>query len=127
MIMKAPKILIVGNLVMNLIYSTSEVQNEGEIVNDGLSFTSDQGEKDVNELVQATRFDMDITMFGKLGKDTVGDILLKAIQEAGINTDNILMDEDCSSVVSNIILEAIPDKKNTLNLKAKVGNNCECT
>jgi len=101
--MKTPKILVVGSLVMDLIYSTSKVPNEGETVNNGLSFASAPGGKGANQAVQAAKLNVNVTMVGKIGKDMFGDELLKAIQAAGINADNILRDETCSSAVSNII------------------------
>lgn len=125
--MKTPKILVVGSLVMDLIYSTSRVPNEGETVNDGLSFDSAPGGKGANQAVQAARLGMDVTMVGKLGKDIFGNELLKAIQEAGINTDNILRDETFSSAVSNIILEVKPGKKTKNRIIVVPGTNMKIT
>ena len=125
--MQAPKILVVGSLVMDLIYSTSKVPNEGETVNDGLSFTSAPGGKGANQAVQAARLGSNVTMVGKLGQDMFGDGLLKAIEEAGINTDNILRDETCSSAVSNIILEVIPGKKTKNRIIVVPGANMKLT
>ena len=125
--MKTPKILVVGSLVMDLIYSTSKVPNEGETLNDGISFTSAPGGKGANQAVQAARLGSDVMMVGKLGKDMFGDELLKAIEEAGINTENILRDETCSSAVSNIILEVIPGKKTKNRIIVVPGANMKLT
>jgi len=122
-----PKILVVGSLVMDLIYSTSKVPNEGETVNDGLSFTSAPGGKGANQAVQAARLGINVTMIGKLGQDMFGDELLKAIQEAGINTDKILRDETCSSAVSNIILEVVQGKKTKNRIIVVPGSNMKLT
>ncbi len=121
--MKKPKILVVGSLVMDLIYSTSKVPNEGETVNDGLAFTSAPGGKGANQAVQAARLGVDVTMVGKLGMDMFGDELLKAIQMAGINTEYILRDGTCSSAVSNIILEVVPGKKTRNRIVVVPGSN----
>lgn len=125
--MKTPKILVVGSLVMDLIYSTSKVPNEGETVNDGLSFTSAPGGKGANQAVQAARLGIDVTMVGKLGNDIFGDGLLKAISEAGINTNYILRDDTCSSAVSNIILEVVPGKKTKNRIIVVPGTNMKLT
>ncbi|MHB8062868.1 MAG: ribokinase [Ruminiclostridium sp.] len=125
--MKTPKILVVGSLVMDLIYSTSRVPGEGQTVNDGLAFTSAPGGKGANQAVQAARLGVNVTMVGKLGKDMFGDGLLKAIQEAGINTDHILRDETCSSAVSNIILEVVPGKKTKNRIIVVPGSNMKIT
>ncbi|PYG89515.1 ribokinase [Ruminiclostridium sufflavum DSM 19573] len=125
--MKIPKILVVGSLVMDLIYSTSKVPNEGETVNDGLSFTSAAGGKGANQAVQAARLDVNVTMVGKLGTDMFGDELLKTIKDAGINADNILRDETCSTAVSNIILEVVPGKKTKNRIIVVPGANMKLT
>jgi len=124
---KTPKILVVGSIVMDLIYSTSRVPNEGETVNNGLSFASAPGGKGANQAVQAARLGINVTMVGKLGKDIFGDELLKAIQEAGINTDNISRDETCSSAVSNILLEVVPGKKTKNRILVVPGANMKLT
>ena len=125
--MKTPKILVVGSLVMDLIYSTSKVPNEGETVNDGLAFSSAPGGKGANQAVQAARLGIDVTMVGKLGKDMFGDELLKAIKDAGINTDYILRDEASSSAVSNIILEVAKNKKTKNRIIVVPGTNMKLT
>lgn len=125
--MRKPKILVVGSLVMDMIYSTSKIPNDGETVNDGLSFTSAPGGKGANQAVQAARLGMNVTMMGKLGKDIFGDELLKALQEAGVNTQNILRDERCSTAVSNIILEVQPGKKSKNRIIVVPGSNMKLT
>lgn len=125
--MNAPKILVVGSFVMDLIYSTSKVPNEGETVNDGLSFTSAPGGKGANQAVQAARLGIDVTMVGKLGQDIFGYSLLTAIQEAGINTEHILRDETCSTAVSNVVLEVVPGKKTKNRIIVVPGANMQIT
>lgn len=125
--MKKPKILVVGSLVMDLIYSTSKVPNEGETVNNGLSFASAPGGKGANQAVQAARLGVNVTMAGKLGEDMFGDELLKAIKEAGINADNIIRDPGVSSAVSNIILEVVPGKKTKNRIIVVPGANMKLT
>ena len=125
--MKMPKILVVGSLVMDLIYSVSRVPNEGETVNNGLSFASAPGGKGANQAVQSARLGVNVTMIGKIGRDIFGDELLKAIQEAGINTDNIIRDGIYSSAVSNIILEAVPGQKTKNRIIVVPGANMKLT
>ncbi|MDF2984770.1 MAG: PfkB domain protein [Eubacterium sp.] len=125
--MKTPKILVVGSLVMDLIYSTSRVPNEGETVNNGLSFVSAPGGKGANQAVQSARLGVNVTMVGKIGNDVFGEELLKTIHEAGINIDNILRDESCSSAVSSIILEVVPGKKTKNRILVVPGANMELT
>jgi ribokinase len=66
-------------------------------------------------------------MVGKIGNDVFGEELLKTIHEAGINIDNILRDESCSSAVSSIILEVVPGKKTKNRILVVPGANMELT
>ncbi len=125
--MKTPKILVVGSLVLDLIYTTSKVPSEGETVNDGLSFVSAPGGKGANQAVQSARLGVNVTMVGKVGQDMYGDELLKTIQEAGINSENIIKDPTCSSAVSCIILETIPGKKTQNRILVVPGANMRLT
>jgi Sugar kinases, ribokinase family len=125
--MNNQKILVVGGLAMDLVFSTLKVPNDGETVLDGISFTSAPGGKGANQAVQAARLGIDVTMVGKLGKDTFGDQLQKAMEDAGINTEYMLKDEACSSGVTNIILEVTPGGKTRNRILLVPGANMKLT
>jgi ribokinase len=96
---------------MDLIVSTSRVPNEGETVIDGISFKSASGGKGANQAVQAARLGADVTMVGKIGDDSFGKDMIKAVQSSGVNTSCVIIDKQTSSGVGNIILETKPGQK----------------
>ena len=77
---------------------------EGETVL-GKTFHKAPGGKGANQAVQAARLGADVTMVGKLGRDTNGEELLKACREAGIHTEHVIYDEKLASGCAVIILE----------------------
>ena len=102
--MRKPKILVVGSFVMDQIASTEVFPGEGETVL-GKTFHKAPGGKGANQAVQAARLGADVTMVGKLGRDTNGEELLKACREAGIHTEHVIYDEKLASGCAVIILE----------------------
>ncbi len=110
---KKPKILVIGSFVMDLTVSTQKFPNSGETVF-GESFQTAPGGKGANQAIQAAKLGADVTMVGKVGKDDFGKRLIRSCAEAGIKTDRILVDNDTSSAVGNVLLE-VGERKATKN------------
>ena len=104
---KRPKILVVGSFVMDQIVTTRVFPQEGETVL-GKTFHKAPGGKGANQAVQMARLGADVTMIGKLGKDSNGEELLDVCKKAGIDTGKVLFDETEASGCAMIILELIP-------------------
>lgn len=99
-----PKILVVGSLVMDLIVSTHSFPNSGETVL-GNAFQSAPGGKGANQAIQAARLGADVTMVGKVGDDIWGHALLQSMKDAGVHTEHIKIEKNCTSAIGNILLE----------------------
>ena len=102
--MRRPKILVVGSLVMDQIATTEVFPKEGETVL-GKSFKKAPGGKGANQAVQAARLGADVTMFGKVGKDTNATEMLAACADAGVDVSMVAVDDAFPSACSIIILE----------------------
>ena len=102
--LKKPKILVVGSMVMDIIISTSIFPNSGETIL-GQSFRTAPGGKGLNQAVQAARMGSSVTMIGRKGNDSFGTELLAAATESGVDTSLVTTDIETSSAVGNIILE----------------------
>lgn len=102
--LKRPKILVVGSLVMDLIVSTEKFPGSGETVM-GKSFTTAPGGKGANQAVQAARLGADVTMVGAVGNDAFGKELIASLKASGVHTEHIVVREGVSSAVGNILLE----------------------
>ena len=93
--MKKPRILVVGSFVMDQIAVTAVFPREGQTVL-GSTFSKAPGGKGANQAVQMARLGADVTMIGKLGRDSNGEEMLKTCKEAGIHTEYMLYDDDLS-------------------------------
>lgn len=102
--LKRPKILVVGSLMMDLIASTTCAPKAGETVI-GLKFQTAPGGKGANQAVQAARLGADVTMVGRVGKDPFGNKLIEAVSAAGVDISHISVDPNESSGVAQITLE----------------------
>ena len=102
--LKKPKILVVGSFMMDLIASTRRAPKEGETIV-GLKFRTAPGGKGANQAVQCARLGADVTMVGRVGKDSFGTILVNAAKESGVDVSHVTVDPEESSGVGHITLE----------------------
>lgn len=104
---KKPKILVVGSLVMDLIASTSVAPKSGETVI-GMNFSTAPGGKGANQAVQCARLGAEVCMVGKVGDDAYGKILTDAVSAAGADVSHVQVEKGISSGVGHITLEVTP-------------------
>lgn len=108
MLLKRPKILVVGSLNMDVIASTRRMPNSGETVI-GMKFQTAPGGKGLNQAVQCARLGADVTMVGKVGKDDFGKTLLHVASDAGADVSHVLTDDAEATGVAVIMLEVGDD------------------
>ena len=80
----APRILVVGSLVMDLICSTPRFPQSGETVI-GTTFRTAPGGKGANQAVQAARLGSQVFMIGKVGEDDFGRQIKHSLEDAGVD------------------------------------------
>ncbi len=102
--LKKPKILVVGSMVMDITVATDVFPNSGETVF-GKAFSTACGGKGFNQAVQTKRLGADVAMVGRVGQDAFGNEMIEMAKEIGISTEHILKDESESTAIGNIILE----------------------
>ena len=124
--MKKPKILVVGSFVMDQIATTQIFPREGQTVLGG-TFTKAPGGKGANQAVQMARLGADVTMIGKLGRDSNGEEMVKTCKEAGIHTEHVLYDDKLPSGCSVIILEEAPGQQTKNRIIVLSGSNMSIT
>ena len=103
-----PNILIVGSFVMDHFATTRVFPREGETVL-GVSSKKAPGGKGANQAVQAARLGANVTMVGKLGRDSNAETMIETCRAAGIHTEHFLFDDAADTGCSFIILEQKPD------------------
>lgn len=102
--MKKPKILVVGSFVMDLIVSCERFPNLGETVV-GTSFATAPGGKGANQAVQAARLGAQVTMVGKVGNDSHGEIILKSLMESGVDVTHVGRTDKAPTAIGNVQLQ----------------------
>ncbi|MFM8843067.1 MAG: ribokinase [Actinomycetota bacterium] len=82
---KAPRIVVVGSTMIDMIAYSQKIPSAGETVI-GDSFSLGFGGKGANQAVMASRLGAEVFMVNTLGDDVFGDTTVKNFQEQGINT-----------------------------------------
>lgn len=98
------KVLVIGSFMMDLVARTPRAPIEGETII-GKSFNQFTGGKGANQAVAAARLGSDVTMIGKLGRDSFGKAQIDSLTHEGINCKYVLFDDNESSGVGCITLE----------------------
>ena len=80
------KILVIGSLNMDLVTMSERHPKLGETII-GKSFFQIPGGKGGNQAVAVSKLGGDVTMFGCVGKDSYGDILIEELKKNDVNID----------------------------------------
>ncbi len=102
--LKRPKILVVGSIMMDVIASTRRMPGPGETVI-GMKFRTAPGGKGSNQAVQCARLGAHVTMAGQVGGDLFGRTMLETASAAGVDMSRVSVDENESTGVAHITLE----------------------
>ncbi len=102
--MKAPRILVVGSLVMDLIVTAKRFPNAGESVF-GDGFRTVPGGKGANQAVQAARLGARVTMVGMVGEDAFGEQLIASLRQSGVDTAYVMRTPHASTAIANIQIQ----------------------
>jgi ribokinase len=98
------KILMVGSVMMDLILTMDRAPELSESVL-GAIYGNACGGKGSNAAVAASRLGAKVSVFGTLGKDGNGDVLIDMLSGEGINTKNLKLKEGAHSGFVVILLE----------------------
>lgn len=89
-------ILVVGSINMDICLRVKDIPKPGETVM-SMSVEKNPGGKGANQAVAAAKLGADVTMLGCVGNDEHGDVLLKSLREAGVDTTYILRKAELAS------------------------------
>lgn len=96
------KIVVLGSINMDLVGYTQRRPREGETFI-GDSFLQNTGGKGANQAVAAARLGAKVSFLGAVGKDLMGDALLKEIEKEGIDCNGILKVNSSSGVAMIVV------------------------
>lgn len=91
------RIIVAGSINMDLVIETDEIPAIGETVA-GKAFSTIPGGKGANQAVAIAKQGGDCIFLGKVGNDDFGANVLKSMQDAGINTDLIKIENESTGV-----------------------------
>lgn len=102
--MEAARIVVVGSLNVDLVVRTPRMPQDGETIT-GTEFNRFFGGKGANQAVAARRQGAHTIIAGCVGDDLFGRDQVRGLEEQGISTAGIVVDEGNSTGVASIILD----------------------
>lgn len=96
------KIVVVGSINMDLVTICNRVPEGGETLF-GEEFFQVPGGKGANQAVAIGKLGTDVTMLGKVGKDSFGKDLIEAMKKSGVKTEHIKEGEKATGIAKIIV------------------------
>ncbi|MBO0898168.1 MULTISPECIES: ribokinase [Arthrobacter] len=103
--MSAGKVVVVGSLNADLTVRTDRFPQPGETLN-GSELVIVPGGKSANQAAAAAILGADVRLFGAVGADGHGDLLLKAAAAAGVDASRVLRRTDTATGTAMIVVDA---------------------
>ncbi len=107
-------IAVIGSLNIDLVVRAARVPQPGETIA-GKSFNMIPGGKGANQAVAASRAGGKVFMFGCVGDDPFGQVMVDALGESGVNTKNIHIIPQESTGTAIIIVEDSGENRIVVN------------
>lgn len=98
------KILVVGSINMDLVTVVSKTPKIGETIL-GKSFDQIAGGKGANQAVAMARLGADVSMIGRVGSDSFGEVLTKGMKKDGLGVEGIEKIEGVSTGIASIVVD----------------------
>lgn len=89
---------------MDMVVRTNRSPDAGETLI-GQDFALSPGGKGANQAVAAARLGAEVSMIGRVGKDTFGSEMLEIIRNEGIHIEHISVSEHQATGVASIVIE----------------------
>ena len=105
---RKPKVVVVGSFMMDLVIKAERRPQKGETLI-GQQFGMFGGGKGNNQAIAAARLGGDVTMVGRLGRDSFGDTLMDALVEEGVEIRFIVRDAEVGTGVGSPVIDADGD------------------
>ncbi len=97
-------ITVVGSLNIDFVINAEVIPRPGETVL-GKSFRRTPGGKGGNQASAAARLGSCVTMIGAVGKDDLGEALIRHLKRDGVKTEYILKKEGITTGIASIVVE----------------------
>ena len=121
--MNKPKILVVGSMNRDLfVEGANTIPKFGESILCS-SYGYATGGKGSNQAFAAAKQGADVAIVGRVGMDSNGDMLLEALEAAGVNTEYVVRDEKEQTGLALMFLD---DAGRYVGYVSMGANNCVC-
>ena len=117
------KISVVGSINMDMTIVAERIPARGETVK-GKKLQYIPGGKGANQAVAMARLGAEVTMFGCVGDDENGKILLENLKVQGVETDYIMVEQD---VPTGVAIITVGNRDNTIVVAAAANDRVDCT
>ena len=104
MTQKIPRICVVGSANMDLLSKVTRIPKTGETLV-GHYFYMGCGGKGSNQAAMAAKLGAEVTIVAKLGRDSLGQIILNNYEDLGIETSYVSWDDKNFSGVAPILVD----------------------
>lgn len=101
-----PMVLVVGSINMDVNILLDHILRPGETLLCRESVFKSPGGKGSNQAVAAAKLGAEVVMLGCVGKDENGQQMLASLQSAGVNTDYVMVKEECPTSTAYINVAA---------------------
>lgn len=96
--------VVFGSINIDLVVKTPRLPVPGETLL-GKGFFTTPGGKGANQAVALARLGVPTQIVGRVGGDSFGEQLLSSLQTAGVQTNDVLVDESVSSGIAAIAVD----------------------
>lgn len=97
-------VIVVGSLNMDLVVRAPKIPRPGETVL-GSDFKQVPGGKGANQADAAAKLGAETAMLGAVGKDSMGNQLIRSLEKDGVNVDKVLVKDNLPTGVAAIVVE----------------------
>ncbi len=99
------KIVVIGSTNTDMVIKTGHLPTPGETILGG-EFLMNPGGKGANQAVAASRLGGDVAFISKTGNDIFGEQSIENLRSEGVNTENMVVDQENPSGVALITVDS---------------------
>ncbi|MBC8146285.1 MAG: ribokinase [bacterium] len=109
---RSPRVVVVGSINIDYQIRTATLPRPGETV-EGSQFLESHGGKGANQAIAIARLDAHTSLVARIGANGVGAI--NHLNEFGVDTSNVRVDESVSTGIALIVVDASGEKTITVH------------
>jgi len=97
-------VLVIGSINLDNVLRVQNLPKRGETII-AKNYEIVEGGKGANQAAAIGKLGVKVSMFGKIGNDIYGEMLLKSLKDSNVNIENIIIDEKISTGKAFITVE----------------------